>query len=265
MRQKPRLLIGLVLLVAVAAFFGWAAGPAGAATQPGSTPILDNFNRANENPLSGGGNWSGLSSGGVQLLNNAVASNGTGTSTSGWKATYTGDVEARTTVLISPDNAGVMTHASLNGAGQLSGYLWQWQGANSPATFALYREDANVFTQLATFNGFLLSSGDQLALQVIGDSVQGWVYHLGSWQQVASATDTTYRTGKLGLRLRGTTPIADDFGGGQVQAQAHPPTVVSLTFDDAWTSQTVVGPMLAAKGMHGTFFVNSGNVGSSGC
>ena len=263
MRQKPRLLFGLVLLVAFAAFFGWAAGPASAA-QPGSTPIVDNFNRANENPLSGGGNWSALSSGGVQLVNNAVASNGSGTSTSGWKTTYTGDVEARTTVLISTDNAGVMTHAALNGAGQLSGYLWQWQGANSPATFALYREDANVFTQLATFNGFLLDPGDQLALQVTGNSVQGWVYHLGSWQQVASATDTTYRTGKLGLRLRGTTPIADDFGGGQVQTQTHPPTVVSLTFDDSWTSQSVVGPMLAAKGVHGTFFVNSGNVGSSG-
>jgi peptidoglycan/xylan/chitin deacetylase (PgdA/CDA1 family) len=252
------------LLVAAAAFFGWVAGPAGAATQPGSTAILDNFNRANENPLSGGGNWGSLSGGGAQLLNNAVASSGTGTSTSGWKTSYTGDVEARATVLISSDNAGVMTDASLNGAGQLSGYLWQWQGANSPATFALYREDANVFTTLATFNGFLLDPGDQLALQVIGSSVQGWVYHLGSWQQVASATDTTYSTGKLALRVRGTTPIADDFGGGQLQAQGHPPTVVSLTFDDAWSSQSVVGPMLGAEGMHGTFFVNSGNIGSSG-
>jgi peptidoglycan/xylan/chitin deacetylase (PgdA/CDA1 family) len=264
MRHKRRFRTGLVLLVASAAFFGWAAGPADAATQPGSTPILDNFNRANENPLSGGGNWSSLSGGGAQLLNNAVASSGTGTSTSGWKTSYTGDVEARATVLISSDNAGVMTDASLNGAGQLSGYLWQWQGANSPATFALYREDANVFTTLATFSGFLLDPGDQLALQVIGSSVQGWVYHLGSWQQVASATDTTYSSGKLALRVRGTTPIADDFGGGQIQAQAHPPTVVSLTFDDAWSSQTAVGPMLAAEGMHGTFFVNSGNVGSTG-
>jgi peptidoglycan/xylan/chitin deacetylase (PgdA/CDA1 family) len=262
MLHKRRFLVGLVLLVATAAFFGWAAGPAGAATQPGSTPILDNFNRANENPLSGGGNWSALSSGGAQLLNNAVASSGTGTSTSGWKTSYTGDVEARTTVLISTDNAGVMTHASLNGAGQLSGYLWQWQGGNSPASFALYRGDANAFTTLATFNGFSLDPGDQLALQVTGSSVQGWVYHLGSWQQVASATDTTYRTGKIGLRVRGTTPIVDDFGGGQVQAP--PPTTVSLTFDDAWSSQSVVGPMLAAKGMRGTFFVNSGNIGSSG-
>jgi peptidoglycan/xylan/chitin deacetylase (PgdA/CDA1 family)/N-acetyl-beta-hexosaminidase len=262
MRHIRRFLICFTLLVVAAAFYGWAAGSAGAAPLPGGTPILDNFNRANENPLSGGGNWSSVFSGGAQLLNNAVASSNTGTSTSAWRNSYTGDVEARATVLIPGNNAGVMTDATVNGSGQLSGYLWQWQGGNSPATFALYREDTDNFTQLATFNGFLLTAGDQIALQVIGSSVQGWVYHLGSWQQVASATDTTYRTGKLGLRVRGTTPIADDFGGGPVQSA--PRTVVSLTFDDNWADQSVVGPMLAAHGMHGTFYVNSANVGSSG-
>src|SRR5215218_7071521 len=39
MLQKRRLLIGLVFLVAAAAIFGWAAGPA-SASPPGSTPIL---------------------------------------------------------------------------------------------------------------------------------------------------------------------------------------------------------------------------------
>ena len=154
-----------------------------------------------------------------------------------------------------------MADATLNGSGQLSGYLWQWQGGNSPATFALYRADANAFTTLATFDGFSLDPGDQLALRVIGDSVQGWVYHLGSWQQVASATDTTYRTGKIGVRPRGTTPIIDDFGGGPVQAPQQ--TTVSLTFDDAWSDQFVVPSMLASAGMHGTFYVNSGNIGTS--
>src|SRR5439155_17426005 len=133
LRLKYRFVLALAL-VAVGGAQGWTAAPARAATQPGATPILDNFNRANESPLSGGGNWSALSSNGAQLLNNAVASSGTGTSTSGWKDTYTGDVEARATVLISTNNAGVMADATLNGSLQLSGYLWQWQGANSPAT-----------------------------------------------------------------------------------------------------------------------------------
>jgi peptidoglycan/xylan/chitin deacetylase (PgdA/CDA1 family) len=260
LRLKYRFVLVLAL-VAVGALFGWTPAPALAAAPPGGTPILDDFNRANESPLSGGGNWSALSSGGAQLVSNAVASSGVGTTTSGWKNSYTGDVEARATILISTDNAGLVADASLNGSNQLSGYLWQWQGANSPATFALYREDANVFTTLATFAGFSLEPGDQLALRVVGDSVQGWVYHLGSWQRVASATDTTYRTGKIGVRPRGTTPIIDDFGGGPPPAPL--PTTVSLTFDDAWSDQSVVPAMLAADGMHGTFYVNSGNIGTS--
>lgn len=37
--------------------------------------------------------------------------------------------------------------------------------------------------------------------------------------------------------------------------------VVSLTFDDGTAGQAAVGPMLAATGLHATFFVNSGRIG----
>jgi peptidoglycan/xylan/chitin deacetylase (PgdA/CDA1 family) len=47
-------------------------------------------------------------------------------------------------------------------------------------------------------------------------------------------------------------------------AAATTPTIVSLTFDGATTDQSHVGQMLAARGLQGTFFVNSGNVGSPG-
>jgi peptidoglycan/xylan/chitin deacetylase (PgdA/CDA1 family) len=44
---------------------------------------------------------------------------------------------------------------------------------------------------------------------------------------------------------------------------AHAGTVVSLTFDDGIATQKLVRPMLASHGMHGTFYINSGNVGAS--
>ncbi len=44
---------------------------------------------------------------------------------------------------------------------------------------------------------------------------------------------------------------------------ARAATVVSFTFDDGIASQTIAGSSLAAHGMRGTFFINSGNVGSS--
>ena len=260
LRLKYRFLLALAL-IAAGALLGLTTGPAQAATQPGGTPVLDNFNRANENPLSGGGNWGSISSlGGAQLVSNALASPSPTTAASLWSTVFAGDVETYGTILISTNNAGLYAEATLS-SGNANGYLWQWQGNDVSPSFALYRSDNNVLTTLGTFSGFTLTAGDKLALRVVGDSVQGWVYHLGSWQQVASATDTTYRTGRIGVRPRGTTPIIDDFGGGGVPAPKL--TTVSLTFDDAWSDQSVVPSMLASAGMHGTFYINSGNVGTS--
>jgi peptidoglycan/xylan/chitin deacetylase (PgdA/CDA1 family) len=261
LRLKYRFLLGLAV-IAAGALYGWTAAPARAATLPGGTPILDSFNRANENPLSGGGNWGAISSlGGAQLVSNAVASPSSTTAASLWRTVFTGDVETYATIPSSTNNAGLYAETTLS-SGNANGYLWQWQGSDVSPAFRLYRSDNNVLTTLGTFSGFTLTPGDKLALRVIGDSVQGWVYHLGDWQQVASATDTTYRTGQIGVRPRGTTPIIDDFGGGPVQAPLQ--TTVSLTFDDGKGDQSVVPSMLAADGMHGTFYINSGNVGSPG-
>ena len=41
------------------------------------------------------------------------------------------------------------------------------------------------------------------------------------------------------------------------------PTVVTLTFDDAIGSQYAARSMFASHGMHGTFYINSGNVGAN--
>ena len=47
-------------------------------------------------------------------------------------------------------------------------------------------------------------------------------------------------------------------------ASARADTVVSLTFDGAEASQAQVKDLLASRGMKGSFFVNSGKVGTSG-
>src|SRR5215208_1796504 len=45
---------------------------------------------------------------------------------------------------------------------------------------------------------------------------------------------------------------------------ARAATTVSLTFDDAQATQYPVKDLLASRGMHGTFYVNSAKVGTSG-
>lgn len=49
---------------------------------------------------------------------------------------------------------------------------------------------------------------------------------------------------------------------GMAPAQAAGPTVVSLTFDDGAASTYSARPILAAHAMHGTFYINSGRIGS---
>ena len=47
-------------------------------------------------------------------------------------------------------------------------------------------------------------------------------------------------------------------------ARAGSPTIVTLAFDDSLANQYQVRTMLSSRGMHATFFVNSGRVGTSG-
>jgi Polysaccharide deacetylase/Bacterial Ig domain/Chitobiase/beta-hexosaminidase C-terminal domain len=46
-------------------------------------------------------------------------------------------------------------------------------------------------------------------------------------------------------------------------AAAAGPTIVSLTFDDGSSDQNAASPILAQHAMHGTFYINSGNIDSS--
>lgn len=41
-------------------------------------------------------------------------------------------------------------------------------------------------------------------------------------------------------------------------------TIISLTFDDVLDDQVQLGPMLAARGMHATFYINSARIGLPG-
>ncbi len=46
-------------------------------------------------------------------------------------------------------------------------------------------------------------------------------------------------------------------------AKAAPPTLVTLTFDDGWADQYQARQIFAQDGLHGTFYVNTNNLGAS--
>lgn len=62
-RATPILAAALALLATLLFSSGAPAAPSAPLADIRTTPLLDNFNRANENPLSGGGNWAQTDSG----------------------------------------------------------------------------------------------------------------------------------------------------------------------------------------------------------
>ena len=64
----------------------------------------------------------------------------------------------------------------------------------------------------------------------------------------------------LGTACAVPAPLGSDVGG----RSGAPTTIVSLTFDDTFADQFQVGALVAARGMHATFFVNSGRVNLAG-
>lgn len=183
-----------------------------------TTPILDAFNRANENPLSGGGNWAArsLETGSApQLLNNAV----TGTSTAAlsgadWVAGLIGpDCEVYytlTTIPAAGNYVRLYLRVTNRNVGAETGYMMQW--VNSAAGVNIYKETANgAYTSLAANAAATYTNGDQICFQAVGNTLTVYKNSVST----LTVTDATYTTaGYVGIGLRDTTTVIDNFGGG---------------------------------------------------
>jgi hypothetical protein len=187
-----------------------------------TTGILDNFNRADENPLANG-TWtcpSQTGAGGLSLTSNQANST-FGSADCYWSpSTFGPNSEAFVTITV-PSGVCVALHLRLNNpnSSSLNGYWYEWCGVAGAGndTFTIYRIDNGSFTSIAAGTQEV-SSGDSIGAEAIGSSLK--MYYkaaAGSWVQVVSVTDNTYSgSGRIGLHLEDTTERADDFGGGTV-------------------------------------------------
>ena len=86
---------------------------------------------------------------------------------------------------------------------------------------------------------------------------------LGPRQISPRATGARPRPGLLILAVLALGLAVAATGLGATASRAASPTVVSITFDDGHASQASAAAMLDARGMDGTFYINSGWVGTS--
>lgn len=189
-----------------------------------TTPGIDAFNRANESPLSDGGRWEPVGANPSMELESNVA-----------RGTNIGAVDAgvmyrEDTDLYGPDAEAYVTVAAVGGAlhnvelharvaiiedTTYSSYMVQYR--KTQANVRIARVTAGVSVVLATSGSITLADGDKLGVEVVGSTINAYVFQSGAWSLATTATDSTFTdAGFLMMLLLDTahTLRVDDFGGG---------------------------------------------------
>jgi len=173
-------------------------------------PLIDDFQRPDENPLSDGGNWAQWSAplAPMQLVSHvAVPNNGTQTNISQWQTLFAADQVC----------AGIMAQVSAAGGFGGSFYLLACSdtigsvayqitlAVNSPAhTFQslfLFRLSDHPWSFLCSMANMPASwqAGDGLAINVNGRTIEAWYQRTGAWTLIDTADDATLSGGAAAL------------------------------------------------------------------
>lgn len=189
--------------------------------------LVDNFNRADESPLSGGGAWSNqvvTSNGAVNLASNQVGGSAGGICSAWYNASLPGaDCEVYATVPVPPGspitNVRVYARIATPGTAGVDAYFLQYTGNGTWSLFRLTNASA---TSIAS-GSVGLSAGDKIGISCVGSTISAYVYTGGAWSLLGSATDATYgAAGYAGIGMNGGVSGAavDDFYFGTVGAAA---------------------------------------------
>jgi hypothetical protein len=173
--------------------------------------VTDDFNRADATDL--GASWSETPGSGLQnweIQSNQAFNNSGGYAIAWWDAQDYADFEAVMTVAVAPGgsnsvgfNIRMREHETT--WNNQDSYLCHYNG-----TFNIAIQTNDGYSVLDGSAG-TLSNGDKLGVRANGSTIELWHYTGGSWTLVASATDTTYPTGNVGIQGQGTTLRIDDF------------------------------------------------------
>lgn len=175
--------------------------------------LLDNFNRANENPLAGGSNWATRNvSNSLQLSSNQVTgTSNTILSSRYWAPrTFGPNCETSVTIATLPTSgryARLFLRLTNPGASGETGYAVQYaQGSGLQILKETARES---LTQIAS-NATSFSAGDIFTFRALGTTIEV----LKNGVSVLSVVDSTYTAaGYIALGAGDQTIRLDDFSG----------------------------------------------------
>lgn len=212
-----------------------------------TTPVVDDFNRADVNPLNGVA-WDTACIGGhsttgiLQILSNRVASQTPATDQDGqWYLGFTNATNEAESYISAPvlvggasgDSIYVYLHCTgCRGTANIGGYMAAWAAALSGQIPGDYIEAADratngdfalnpVFCFASTVNGGKL--GIRKAGQVthtLADSGSGFVRVISQYWDL-QAGGQNFTSGKIGIGIHGSIYRLDDFGAGAVPVVAN--------------------------------------------
>lgn len=174
------------------------------------TPILDDFNRANNADL--GANWTPIFNT-IAVNSNQAVGGSASTNFEYWNVTQFEDSEVYATIVTVPvSTAGFSLAVRLKDVGSVAtvdGYAAAFVKAAGADTIDIRRITNGSPTVLTSISQEF-ANGDTIGFRAVGNVLT--VYLNGT--AVLSTTDSTYTVGYLGLTMDTTTARVDNFGGG---------------------------------------------------
>ena len=202
---------------------------------PDSATLRDDFNRANETPLTAA-QWSRTdgTTGGLGVQTNQCYPGTTNyvfmhhnVATFGPDVEVWFDVPLRGTAITGDYTPIVMARlAGVGSATTWDGYFIRFLTGSTPPRAEIIRMDNGTGTQLGANITITTADGDAVGLSVVGSTIEGWHKpSAGAWTSLGARTDATYTAaGYVGLYGTGdsTTWRIDNFNAGTVGATATP-------------------------------------------
>ena len=197
------------------------ATPAATVPPANPLPVLDSFNRANENPLSDAGRWTngiiGSVENGLNVSSNTLACS-LGSTCTAWRnnAQYGADAEAWAKVTTLPgagNSIRLYVRLQQPGSTALTGYMLRTNQLAGTDQVFLERWDPNNTLRTLLTMSQELGVGNTLLVRAQGSTLEAWRYDGASWSRLGAVTDATYpAAGYVGVGIRGTAGRLDDFG-----------------------------------------------------
>ena len=201
-------------------------GPPGAPGQSGATfplySILDDFNRADESPLSGTGNWQSVAyfSGNFRLVSNQIATISPATFGGmawGTKLDLNFNAYVDIPVLPNADSTNVKLSMLVSLIGNQDGFAVEFFSSGGGLYAYLYRYTAGSAAALGNLTPFPLSPGDAIGIDRSGTTIRAWYRKNGVWVKAIEAVDASSQVPLYpSVSINGTVPRVDNFGGGPV-------------------------------------------------